>query len=124
MIRTKAVSGDLNTILRVWNQDRELIAFNNNMADSLDSLVSIQIEEGQRYFAHVDTVQQTAGDYRLVLIPKTDGRTTGQARVNLNFNQLPGGQMSGIQADMTSGVPVNGWPSPTDTGSHESLFVA
>ena len=85
VLRTKALSGDLNTVLRVWDQNRTMIAVNNNWNGQLDSRTSINITAGQQYYAHVDTLRNTAGDYRLFLIPKSDRSDRGRAPVDLNL---------------------------------------
>ena len=70
VIRTKALEpedGELNTVLRGYDSDRNLIAANNNFRDSLDSRLVLDIEEGEQYFLQLSSVGTTYGDYRISL---------------------------------------------------------
>ena len=67
VVRSRALNGDLNTVLRSYNEDRELLDSNNNFQGSLDSRLSFDVVAGERYFVRLTTVRETTGDYRLSL---------------------------------------------------------
>ena len=67
VVRSLATSGDLNTVLRGFNSDRQLVVANNNFNGTLDSRISLEVLAGETYFLRLSTVRDTAGDYRLSL---------------------------------------------------------
>jgi hypothetical protein len=81
VIRTKALSGGLNTILRIYDSNRQRIVANNNWNGTLDSRVSFNMDQGSTYYVQLAAAQATTGNYRIVAIPKTErsdpGRVTG-----------------------------------------------
>lgn len=79
VIRTKALSGGLNTILRIYDSNHHRIAANNNWNGSLDSRVIFNMEQGNQYYVQLAAAQQTVGDYRLLAIPKTGSNNPGRA---------------------------------------------
>jgi len=77
VVRTKALSGDLNTVLRAFDEDINLLDANNNFNGTLDSRISIDTVAGTSYFVRLNSVRETAGDYRLSFrsIPDNSGPT-------------------------------------------------
>jgi len=51
----------------------------------LDSRLSIDIIAGKNYYAHVDGLAGTQGDYRLFLIPQSGRGDRGRSRVDLTL---------------------------------------
>jgi hypothetical protein len=67
VVRTRALSGNLNTVLRGFSDDQLLLDANNNYKGELDSRVSFGVVEGRSYFLRLNSVGNTSGDYRLSL---------------------------------------------------------
>ena len=94
VIRTRALSGDLNTVLRGYDGDRNLIDSNNNFNGSLDSRIVMNVTQGEDYFVRLTTVRETSGSYRISLRPSgtggggNSGGFTGLAdpNIRLDFN--------------------------------------
>ena len=77
VVRTKALSGDLNTVLRAFDEDINLLDANNNFNGSLDSRVSIDTVAGTSYFVRLNSVGDSAGDYRLSFRSIPDNNSGG-----------------------------------------------
>ncbi len=85
VVRSKALSGDLNTVLRGYNVQRQLQDGNNNFNGSLDSRIAFDVESGGVYFLRLSTVGDSAGDYRLSL--RIRNGTSGELdRVRLSLD--------------------------------------
>ena len=67
VVRSNALQGDLNTVLRGYDSERVLLQSNNNFNDSLDSRLVMPVEEGESYFLRLSSVGETLGTYRLSL---------------------------------------------------------
>lgn len=67
VVRTKALSGNLNTVLRGLDSDRNLLDTNNNFGDSLDSRIGFNVQRGETYTLRLNSVGTTQGDYRISL---------------------------------------------------------
>ena len=67
VVRSNSLSGNLNTVLRGFDADRNILDANNNFGGSLDSRISFNIEEGESYAFRVSSVGLSQGDYRLSL---------------------------------------------------------
>ena len=84
--RTRALSGNLNTVLRVYDQERNTLGKNNNFKGSLNSKVGFDVEAGNSYYLKIGSAGSTKGDYRLSLRNES-GDTGSSPFVNLS---LPG----------------------------------
>ena len=67
VVRSKALNGNLNSVLRGYDEDRLLLDANNNYKGSLDSRVSFNVVQGRNYLLKLNSVGPTQGDYRLSL---------------------------------------------------------
>lgn len=76
VVRTAALNGDLNTVLRGFDSDRNRVAANNNFNGSKNSRISLEVVSGQTYFVRVTTVRETTGDYRISFRSVPDGGDT------------------------------------------------
>ena len=92
IIRTKALSGDLNTVLRGYDADRNLLESNNNFNGSLNSRIVLNVTEGEDYFVRLTTVRDTSGSYRISMRPSgssgggAPGGFSGLADPNINLD--------------------------------------
>jgi hypothetical protein len=73
IVRSFALNGNLNTVLRAFDSNQNLLVANNNFLDTLNSRLAFNVEEGQSYFVRLSSIDNTTGDYRLSL------RTIGTA---------------------------------------------
>ena len=77
VVRTKALSGNLNTVLRGFNANQSLLEANNNYRDSLNSRISFNVVSGETYFLKLNSVGSSQGDYRISLrMPNGQGNGT------------------------------------------------
>ena len=112
VVRSNALSGNLNTVLRAFDDDINLLDANNNFNGTLNSRVGFDTVAGTSYFLRLNSVGETIGDYRLSIrsIPgesspsgfNPNGFSLGDnglaasnnfsydKNVNLNFNQDTG----------------------------------
>ncbi|MEM9410653.1 MAG: hypothetical protein AAGA30_06040, partial [Planctomycetota bacterium] len=81
VVRSKALSGDLNTVLRSYDADQRLLDSNNNFRGELDSRLAFNVRSGESYFLRLSSVRETVGDYRLSLRIRDAAPATGP----LNF---------------------------------------
>jgi hypothetical protein len=94
VVRSRALSGDLNTVLRGYDDDRNLLDANNNFNGSLDSRIAFSIVAGESYFIKLSTVDETTGQYRLSFRTVSDGgsasgfasRHVFDPNIDLNLN--------------------------------------
>ncbi len=78
VVRSRALSGDLNTVLRGYDDDRNLLDANNNFNGSLDSRIALDVVAGESYFVRLSTVGETTGQYRLSFrTTSANGDSTG-----------------------------------------------
>lgn len=85
VVRSTAKSGDLNTVLRVFDGNRTLISGNNNWNGSLDSRLLFNLEAGEQYYVALSSVKITQGSYSLNFIPKTEDEDNGRQNVDLEM---------------------------------------
>ena len=89
IVRSNAVTGDLNTVLRGYDADRNLLEANNNFNGSLNSRIELDVVEGEDYFVRLSSVGDTTGIYRISLRPlgeSSGGGATGAGFVDSNVN--------------------------------------
>lgn len=79
VVRSLALNGDLNTVLRGYDAQERLVDANNNFNGSLDSRISLDVVAGQSYFVRLSTVGETSGDYRLSLRTVQGSTSSGSA---------------------------------------------
>ena len=93
VVRSLALTGDLNTVLRGFDVDQTLLDANNNFNGTLDSRLSFDTIAGDEYFVRLNSVGDSAGDYRL------------------SFRTIPG------ESTPPGGFSPNGLALPTEQGS-------
>ena len=82
-LRTRALSGDLDTQLTVYDSDGNEVAFNDDWR-GLDSRVRIDVEAGETYYVEVTTYEgQSAGDYLLVARNRPSSRAAGGSAIQM-----------------------------------------
>lgn len=107
VVRSAALSGNLNTVLRVFNAAGNVIASNNNFRDTLDSRVKLNIESGESYSLSLTSVRSTAGDYRIVLkLPQNESGpfsspSLGASEAAAANAGLPGADGSSTGSELT-----------------------
>ena len=110
VIRTRALSGDINTVLRGYDENQNLLDSNNNFNGSLDSRIVLNVIEGEDYFVRVSTVRDTSGAYRLSLRP-TGNSSGGSGGAGFSTSELVDKNVSLEFFDDFSGRAA---ASPTD----------
>ena len=84
-INSRRSSGNLDTILTVYDSDRRRITFNDDHGNSLNSRVQFNVRNGEEYYVKLSSYGNTKGNYRLVL-----NQTTNRGR-NRNSSQNQNG---------------------------------
>lgn len=70
-IDVRAVGGDLDTVLRVFDSQGRRIAFNDDYGQGLDSRVRIQVTRGAVYYLQVTGYDGSQGNYRVNIAPSS-----------------------------------------------------
>jgi hypothetical protein len=68
-IDVRALGGDLDTVLRVFDAQGRQIAFNDDFGQSLDSRVRIRVTRGAVYYLRVNGYDGSQGNYRVTVAP-------------------------------------------------------
>ena len=67
IVRTVGLTRNVNTILRGFDSERNLLDANNNFGDGVDSRIRLDVVAGESYSLRLNSARQTFGDYRISL---------------------------------------------------------
>lgn len=70
VVRATGLSGGIDPILEIYNDQGQRIAYNDDWDNTLNSRTLFQVDANKNYFARLSTYGDTQGDYRLNLVQR------------------------------------------------------